>query len=81
MTEHQIRKARQEAAAFHRLLDPIRNHPRPILREKAEQLKRSDGESWAIGELLERACIMLDALPLEGTAPPRAYRRRHGQVG
>lgn len=43
------------------VLDPIREQDRPMLREKARQLKQTDGEGWAVGELLERACIHLDA--------------------
>lgn len=46
------------------ILDPIRQHDRPMLRQKARQLKQSDGEGWAVGELLERACIHLDACQL-----------------
>ncbi len=44
------------------LLDAVRHCSPPLLREKARLLKQEDGESWAIGELVERACIMLDTL-------------------
>ena len=48
--------------AFLELLEKIRYHDRPRLREIACNLKQTDGEGWAVGELLESACIYLDAL-------------------
>jgi len=51
---------RQDIAT--QLLDPIRGQDRPRLREIATDLKQTDGEHWAVGEMLERACILLDAL-------------------
>lgn len=47
------------------LLDVIRKHNRPTLRQIATDLKQVDGEHWAVGEMLERACILLDALEAE----------------
>ncbi len=44
---------------------PIREQERASLRERAWQLKQTDGEGWAIGEMVERACIVLDAIERE----------------
>ena len=43
------------------ILDPIRSHDRSMLRVEATHLKQKGGEAWAAGEMLERACIHLDA--------------------
>ena len=56
---------------YQQVFDPIKDHQRTTLREKAEQLKQSDGEDWAIGEMLERACILLDALEIANHAQTR----------
>ena len=53
---------------YKEVLDPILHHERARLREKATQLKQSDGEGWAIGEMLERGCILLDALEMDKDA-------------
>ena len=50
--------------ALEGVVEPIVHHSRPHLREAAERLKQSGGEEWAIGEMVERACIMLDALQI-----------------
>ena len=47
------------------VVEPVRSHDRPTLRRKAEELKQSDGEGWAIGEMLERACMLLDAMEMK----------------
>lgn len=47
------------------VLDPIRDHDRPMLRAEAVHLKQKGGEAWAAGEMLERACIHLDACQIE----------------
>ena len=47
---------------YKEVVAPLLTHERRILREKATQLKQTDGEGWAIGEMVERACILLDAL-------------------
>jgi len=46
------------------VLDPIREHDRKMLRVEAVHLKQKGGEAWAVGEMLERACIHLDACQL-----------------
>lgn len=56
------------------ILEPIALlHDLPRLREIVIELKQSDGEHRAIGEMLERACNILDvellpffAIPLDG---------------
>lgn len=66
------------------ILDPIRQHDRPMLRMEAVHLKQKGGEAWAVGEMLERACIHLDACQCaakrrrnkdvkKGYNPPPAY--------
>lgn len=44
------------------IVNTIARHDRPRLRAKALWLKQQDGEAWAIGEMVEKTCIMLDAL-------------------
>ena len=46
------------------VLQMIRHHNRPRLRKIAQELKQADGERWAVGEMLERACIVLDAIEM-----------------
>lgn len=41
------------------LLETIREHGVDRLRERVTGLKQSDGERWAIGELLSRAISMM----------------------
>lgn len=48
--------------AMEGIVNVIAGHNRPELREVALNLKRSGGEAWAIGEMVERTCLMLDAL-------------------
>ena len=43
------------------ILDPIESHERARLREIATGLKQMDSKHWAVGEMLERGCIFLDA--------------------
>jgi len=47
------------------VLVPLLKQDRSLLRKKANQLKQTDGEGWAIGEAIERACILLDVLEVE----------------
>jgi len=49
---------------YKEVLDPLLSQNRSSLRKKATQLKQMDGEGWAIGETVERACILLDALDI-----------------
>lgn len=44
------------------VLDPVGTYPaiRPRLREIATELKHLDGEHWAAGEVVERACNYFD---------------------
>lgn len=43
------------------VLEPIKAQRRATLRKIAIELKQMDGEHWAVGEMLERGCIFLDA--------------------
>ena len=56
------RRLRQEHAAFAGVLEAV-DHPdvRARLGEIATELKQMDGEHWAIGEMVNRASIVLDA--------------------
>jgi len=48
------------------LLDPIRECSRSNLRGKASRFKKAGrADMWAIGEMLERACIQLDAIEVD----------------
>lgn len=62
----------EEAKALFQVIEPLLRHQRVILREKAQQLKQTDGEGWAVGEMLERACILLDAWGQHGGLPALA---------
>lgn len=44
------------------VLEPIADHDREMLALVANRLKGSGGEDWAIGEMVERACALLDAI-------------------
>lgn len=55
----------QLTEALQMVIDPIRNHDRPMLWLVATDLKQSSGEGWAVGEMLERACILLDMLDVD----------------
>jgi len=48
------------------ILNPINTHDRKRLREIVTELKQTDGEHWAVGEMLERACIFLDVYQMTG---------------
>lgn len=54
--------SRKIEEALQSCLEPVR-HPdvRSRLREIAKELKHRDGEHWAVGELVERVCIFMDA--------------------
>ena len=41
------------------LLEALKYQDIKTLREKAKQLKQTDGEGWAIGEMVERACNLI----------------------
>jgi len=41
------------------ILEPIRQHDQKRLCEIATELKQTDGEHWAVGEMLERAVQFL----------------------
>lgn len=38
-----------------KLIEALEGHDTQFLQLKATQLKQSDGEGWAIGEMVERA--------------------------
>ena len=52
-------KDQAENAELKRLLDPIKDHDRRMLRGVVERLKQSDGEGWAVGDMLESALLLL----------------------
>lgn len=57
MNEH----TRQMVKMLLSTLDPINSCERARLREIATELKQTDDEHRAVGEMLERVCIFLDA--------------------
>ncbi len=44
-----------------KLLEALKYQDLEMLRNKAVELKRTDGEGWAIGEMIEVACNLLEA--------------------
>jgi len=48
-----------EVAQLEAVLDALGGHDADMLLAKAKQLKQTDGEGWAIGELVERAVVAL----------------------
>jgi len=48
-----------ENAELKRLLDPIKDHDRRMLRGVVERLKQSHGESGAVGDMLDSALLLL----------------------
>ena len=42
-----------------KLLEALEYQDVTILRQKVIELKQTDGEGWAIGEMVERACDLL----------------------
>lgn len=61
----QLEKKSPVVEAMEGIVNCIAGHDRPILRKRAEWLKQQGGEDWAIGEMVERTCIMLDALNIK----------------
>lgn len=64
----------ERVRALEDLVEPIAKCSRLALRDKAEQLKQTYGEGWAIGEMVVRACIMLDALEMQAGESESAIR-------
>lgn len=63
------------AKAMRPYLEPysiLEGHDRPRLREIATMLKGRDGEQWAVGEALERICILLDFQQITSDSPEPA---------
>ena len=56
-----LNRLREENHALRQVIEPIQGHVRAELRKRADELKKSDHLGWYIGEMLERACIFLDA--------------------
>ena len=67
----QMRNDSPIVEAMEGIINTIAGHDRPLLRKEAERLKQKGGETWAIGEMVERTCIMLDGLNIKhaGSAP------------
>lgn len=57
-----MKKISPVVRAMEDIVNVIARHDRPRLREEATWLKQKGGEAWAIGEMVERTCIFLDAL-------------------
>jgi hypothetical protein len=51
-----VAQAERERDAAMKILSPLTHHDISRLLAKAEQLKGTDGEGWAVGELIERLC-------------------------
>ena len=69
---NQLERVSPMVRAMEGIVNVIAGHNRPELRRVVENLKRSGGEAWAIGEMVERTCLMLDAFDVRyaGQEPP-----------
>ena len=47
--------------AMEGIVNTIAGHDKKVLREEACRLKQRGGEAWAIGEMVEKTCLLLDA--------------------
>ncbi len=56
----------REAALLKTIAEPIAGHSLRSLREKANQLKQTDGEGWAVGELVFRVIDILTSTDSTG---------------
>jgi len=62
-------KVETQFAAYLDVLEPLCKEPdRARLRAIALNLKAQGGKYWEIGETVERACILFDALEQKGKA-------------
>ena len=43
-----------------KVIKPVLEHDHKRLRVKAKELKQADGESWAIGEMVQRVVNMME---------------------
>ncbi len=44
------------------ILNPLFHQDTQMIRKKIKQLKENDGESWACGEIIERALLTFESL-------------------
>lgn len=56
---------RQLIAEYELVLSALDLQDRTLLKLKASMLRQMSGEDWAIAELVERACNLLDKLEEE----------------
>lgn len=49
-------------ARYEEVLESLKMQDKNMLRKVVDKLKQTDGESWAIGEMVERACALLQDL-------------------
>ena len=61
MTE-EIKEASPYELRLKEILNPLFHQDTSMIRKKIQQLKKSDGEGWACGEIVERALITFEAL-------------------
>jgi hypothetical protein len=69
--EAEISRLKSDLEAARDVLAAIDGHDASFLLRKAEYLKGTDGEGWAIGELVERAVKARQALSPESEALTR----------
>ena len=53
---------------YREVLAAVRQHDRRMLRSEACHLKQRGGECWAIGEMVERACLQMDVEEVSPTS-------------
>lgn len=66
---------------YGQIVDPLRDHDRALLREKAILLKQVDGESWACGEAIWRIINLLSMCELfDSQSLRKRVKRRDNMV-
>ena len=51
---------------YESVIEPIKHCNKALIRKRVvKRLKESNGEGWAVGEMTERACILIDALTVQ----------------
>ena len=60
------------------IVGPLWTQDTAMIREKIEQLKQGDGESWACGEIVERALNCCHVITVTNAEASGASREKRG---
>ena len=55
-----LEKVKEMVANIDYVIDAISSHDKNMLLKKAGYLKGTDGEGWAVGEMIERVLLVLE---------------------